>query len=87
MRQRHFPRLCRSCRAPMARQEDTCWRCGVQWASEGRPRNALRVIRGGAHGDAATQAELDATDDVIAALARWSAVRDQPRPALAQEAT
>jgi predicted amidophosphoribosyltransferase len=87
MRQRHFPRLCRSCRAPMARQEDRCWRCGVQWASEGRPRNALRVIRGGAHGYAATQAELDATDDVIAALARWSAMRDQSRPALAQEAT
>jgi hypothetical protein len=45
------------------------------------------VIRGGAHGYAATQAELDATDDVIAALARWSAVRDQPPPALAEEAT
>ena len=71
----------------MARQEDTCWRCGVQWASEGRPRNALRLIRGGAHGDAATQAERDATDDVITALARWSAVRAQPRPSLAQEAT
>jgi hypothetical protein len=71
----------------MARQEDRCWRCGVQWASEGRPRNALRVIRGSAHGYAATQAELDATDDVIAALARWSAVRDEARPALAQEAT
>ena len=71
----------------MARQEDTCWRCGIKWASEVRPRSALRVIRGGAHGSGGTQAELDATDDVIAALARWSAVRDQPRPALAQEAT
>ena len=71
----------------MARQEDTCWQCGVQWASEGRPRNALRVIRGGSHGYAARQAELDATDDVVAALARWSALRDQRRPALAQEAT
>ena len=71
----------------MARQEDTCWRCGVQWASEGRPRNALRLIRGGADRHGATQAELDATDDVVAALARWSAARAQPRPALAQEAT
>ena len=71
----------------MARQEDTCWRCGVQWAFEGRPRNALRLIRGGADSYGATQAELDATDDVIAALARWSASRAQPRPALAQEAT
>ena len=66
----------------MARQEDTCWQCGVRWASEGRPRNALRVIHGGA-----TQAEIDATNDVIAALARWSALRDERSPALAQEAT
>ena len=71
----------------MARQEDACWRCGVQWSSEGRSRNALRVISGGAHGYGATQAELDATDEVIAALARWSAVREQPRPVLAREAT
>ena len=42
------------------------------------------MIRGGAHSYAAMQAELDATDDVIAALARWSAVRDQPRPVLAR---
>jgi hypothetical protein len=69
----------------MARQEDTCWRCGVLWASEVRPRTALRVI-GGAGGYGATQAELDATDDVVAALARWSALRGQPQPALAQEA-
>jgi hypothetical protein len=45
------------------------------------------VIRGGGHSSGTTQAELDATDDVVAALARWSAVRDQLRPALAQEAT
>jgi hypothetical protein len=69
----------------MARQEDTCWRCGIKWASEVRPRSALRVIRG-AGGYGATQAELDATDDVVAALARWSALRARPRPALAQEA-
>jgi hypothetical protein len=31
----------------MARQEDTCWRCGTQWASEGEPRTTLRVIAGG----------------------------------------
>jgi hypothetical protein len=54
MRQRHIPRLCRSCRAPMARQEATCWRCGVEWASEAEPRNALRLIHGGA-----SQVELD----------------------------
>lgn len=38
---RHFPRLCRSCDAPMARQEDSCWRCGAVWeyrsAASGEP--------------------------------------------------
>jgi hypothetical protein len=47
MRERHFPRVCRACRAPMARQEDTCWRCGTPWASAGAPRTTLRVIAGG----------------------------------------
>jgi predicted amidophosphoribosyltransferase len=45
MRERHFPRLCRSCQAPMARQEDTCWQCGARWAFEDAP--TLRVIAGG----------------------------------------
>jgi hypothetical protein len=48
MRERHFPRLCGSCQAPMARQEDTCWRCGTQWATEDAPQTPLRVIPGGA---------------------------------------
>jgi hypothetical protein len=48
MRNRHLPRLCRTCQAPMAGHEDACWRCGVQWASEETPRTALRLIRGGA---------------------------------------
>jgi hypothetical protein len=32
----------------MARQQDTCWRCGTQWASEDEPRTTLTVIAGGA---------------------------------------
>jgi hypothetical protein len=32
----------------MARQQDTCWRCGSQWASEDAPRTTLKVIPGGA---------------------------------------
>jgi hypothetical protein len=51
MRERHFPRVCRACEAPMARQEDTCWRCGTQWVSEGEPRTTLRVIAGGGQAD------------------------------------
>ena len=60
MRQRHFPRLCRACRAPMARQEAACWRCGRKWVAEGEPRSTLRLVRGGAPTAAAAQAELDA---------------------------
>jgi hypothetical protein len=45
------------------------------------------LIGGGADSFDATQAQLDATGDAIAALARWSASRAQPRSALAQEAT
>ena len=48
MRDRHLPRLCGHCHAPLARQEDACWRCGTQWASEDAPRTALRAIPGGA---------------------------------------
>jgi hypothetical protein len=53
MRDRHIPRLCDSCRAPMARQEAACWSCGTQWADEDVPRKALRVIAGGAGRDEA----------------------------------
>jgi hypothetical protein len=44
MRDRHFPRLCGHCHAPMARQEDACWSCGTPWVSEDGPRTALHAI-------------------------------------------
>jgi hypothetical protein len=44
MRNRHLPRLCRSCGGPMARQEDTCWRCGARWADEPQRAAKLRVV-------------------------------------------
>ena len=31
----------------MALQEDACWHCGAQWASEEAPRTTLRAIAGG----------------------------------------
>ncbi len=31
MRGRHFPRLCRSCEAPLARKDDACWHCQEVW--------------------------------------------------------
>jgi hypothetical protein len=48
MRDRHIPRLCDTCAAPMARQEAACWNCGTQWAAEDVPQPTLRVIPGGA---------------------------------------
>ena len=57
MRDRHLPRLCRHCRAPMARQEDACWRCGTQCVSEHAPRIALEVLPGGAPDEARLDAE------------------------------
>jgi predicted amidophosphoribosyltransferase len=48
MRDRHMARLCDVCQAPMARQEETCWRCGSRWTAAGGARTRLRVIPGGA---------------------------------------
>jgi hypothetical protein len=47
MTDRHVPRLCRRCQAPIARQDPSCWRCGAQWASEDTPPTKLRAIAGG----------------------------------------
>jgi hypothetical protein len=45
MRDRHLPRLCRSCDAPLARQEDTCWSCEAAWDyRRSARRSAQRVI-------------------------------------------
>jgi predicted amidophosphoribosyltransferase len=46
VRERHLPRVCRSCRAPMARQEAACWQCGVEWTTEEEPRTTLRLVQG-----------------------------------------
>jgi hypothetical protein len=65
MRDRHVPRLCPSCRAPMARQEDLCWKCGADWLPEGRPpRIPVRASGASEHMTAArTAARVD--------LERW----------------
>lgn len=48
MRNRHIPRVCRHCQAPMASGTGACWRCGVEWASEEQPRTVLRLVPAGA---------------------------------------
>lgn len=37
MRDRHMPRICRTCHAPMARQESSCWQCGAVWQAREPP--------------------------------------------------
>jgi hypothetical protein len=32
----------------MARQQDSCWRCGTAWVTEAQPPTTLRVIHGAA---------------------------------------
>jgi predicted amidophosphoribosyltransferase len=57
MRDRHFPRLCGHCHAPMARQEDTCWRCGTRWASDDQPRTVLHAVSTATSDEALLQAD------------------------------
>jgi predicted amidophosphoribosyltransferase len=46
MHNRHIPRLCRACTAPMAGQENTCWNCGAAYTSVDRttPRPAAPPV-------------------------------------------
>jgi predicted amidophosphoribosyltransferase len=59
MRDRHIPRLCRSCSAPMARQHNTCWHCGVEWSTTAPLRAAADPITA-AHLQAETEARVSA---------------------------
>jgi hypothetical protein len=47
MRNRHIPRVCRQCHAPLASTADPCWRCGVEWAAEDQPPAKLRLVPSG----------------------------------------
>ena len=51
MRDRHIPRLCRSCHGPMARQEESCWGCGTRWTPDQGPRPRLKVAEAPADGE------------------------------------
>ena len=72
MRERHFPRLCRSCDAPMARQEDTCWSCEAAWDYRSARANVVRVRPGGhaARRDAIDQPSAPAVSDLLHAVAQ-----------------
>lgn len=44
-RNRHRPRVCLDCRAPMACATDRCWRCGAAWTEEPSHAPAERTLR------------------------------------------
>jgi hypothetical protein len=50
----------------MGRQEETCWRCGAEWASEEVPPTSLRVIAGSSAGTARTPVAVIAIRDAEA---------------------
>jgi len=57
----------------MARQQDSCWRCGTPWAPEGRP--ALRVFAGDAETDRWTNEGGSSASDVTPPLPATAAAR------------
>src|SRR5689334_4935171 len=64
MLSRHFPRLCRSCDAPMARQEDSCWSCGAAWDYRSAGQNRRRVITGGDAASVDSGGQITASADI-----------------------
>ena len=82
MRDRHFSRVRGSCQAPMARQENACWRCGAKWAL---PRTALRVVAGGQRvRPAADAARADARLDADRWMNEWESAWHSWREELEQ---
>ena len=57
----------------MARQEDSCWRCGTPWVSEDAP--ALRLIPGDDDADRWTNEGGSAGSDVTLPLSATAAAR------------
>jgi hypothetical protein len=57
----------------MARQQDTCWRCGTPWSAEGKP--ALRLIPGDADADRWTNEGGSIASEVTLPLPATAATR------------
>jgi hypothetical protein len=78
MRDRHHARLCNSCRAPIARTEDACWRCGTPWAEDGHPTapSATPMHLRPDHGRRQHQSSADAGH--VGQRAHATAVRRRP---------
>jgi hypothetical protein len=82
MRDRHHPRVCGSCRAPMARTEDACWRCGTPWVEQGSgasPSATRTRLHGG------RQHESGADAGVVGRRAHGVAARRRPVAATTAE--
>jgi hypothetical protein len=71
MRERHFPRLCRFCDAPMA-QEDICWSCGSRWDVDRRTEPEPDTDRWSNEGGAIEYGTSGAVPDVATVVPRAS---------------
>jgi hypothetical protein len=81
MRDRHRPRLCESCQAPIAREDDACWRCATPWADDG-PRSTPSTTRP-RHSARQHQSTVDA--GIVGRRAHATAARRRPVAATTAE--
>jgi hypothetical protein len=92
MRDRHHPRLCGSCRAPMARTEDACWRCESPWvekharAAPSATHTHPRPHHGGRRHQAHADAGIAARREHAAAVRRRAAPATRAERALSRAA-
>jgi hypothetical protein len=78
MRHRHHPRLCGACGAPMAREQDACWRCATPWTDDG-PRSTPPTRRTRLRpGHSARKHESSADSGVLGRRAHAGTARKRP---------
>jgi hypothetical protein len=81
MRDRHRPRLCESCQAPIARKDDARWRCATPSADDG-PRSTPSTTRP-RHSARQHQSTVDA--GIVGRRAHATAARRRPVAATTAE--
>jgi hypothetical protein len=81
MHDRHRPRLCESCQAPIAREDDACWRCATPSADDG-PRSTPSTTRP-PHSARQHQSTVDA--GIVGRRAHATAARRRPVAATTSE--
>ena len=79
MRDRHVPRLCPSCEAPMVRQDELCWQCGADWPPEDLPPRTPAQVSGADEHVTAARLDLERWSDEGGSVSDGSASSWPPR--------